>query len=66
MIRERKKLSEKIKLIREAYGTRFCLEAHCQWRIGGRNACCLPRCLRGLKYKGRSDERGWKVEPPEI
>lgn len=38
----------KIKLIREVYGTRFCLEAHCQWRIGGRGACCLPRCLRGL------------------
>ena len=46
----------KIKLIREAYGTRFCLEAHCQWRIGGRNACCLPRCLRGLKYKGRNED----------
>ena len=25
-------------------------------RCGGRNACCLPRCLRGLKYKGRSEK----------
>ena len=52
----KKEALAKITLIREVCGTRFCREAHCQWRIGGRGACCLPRCLRGLKYKGRSDE----------
>ena len=49
-------LMRKIKHLRPFFDGRLCYHTHCQWKIGGRNACCLPRCLRGLKYKGRSDE----------
>lgn len=52
----KKEALRKITMIRQIYGARYCLERHCQWRIGGRGACCLPRCLRGLKYKGRNED----------
>lgn len=52
----KKEALRKITMIRQIYGARYFLERHCQWRIGGRGACCLPRCLRGLKYKGRNED----------
>ena len=56
---EKRYLMRKIKHLRPFFDGRLCYHTHCQWKIGGRNACCLPRCLRDLKYKGRdnSNER---------
>lgn len=48
-------LMRKIKRLRPFFDGRLCYHTHCQWKIGGRNACCLPRCLRGLQYKGRDE-----------
>ena len=56
---QKRYLMRKIKLLRPFFDGRLCYHTHCQWKIGGRNACCLPWCLRDLKYKGRdnSNER---------
>lgn len=48
---QKRYLLRKIKHLRLFFDGRLCYHTHCQWKIGGRNACCLPRCLRGLKYK---------------
>lgn len=52
---QKRYLMRKIKRLRPFFDGRLCYHTHCQWKIGGRNACCLPRCLRGLQYKGRDE-----------
>lgn len=52
---QKRYLMRKIKHLRLFFDGRLCYHTHCQWEIGGRNACCLPRCLRGLKYKWRDE-----------
>ena len=52
---QKRYLMRKIKRLRPFFDDHLCYHTHCQWKIGGRNACCLPRCLRGLKYKGRDN-----------
>lgn len=51
---QKRYLMRKIKRLRP--DDHLCYRMHCQWKISGRNACCLPRCLRKLKYKGRSEK----------
>lgn len=53
---QKRYLMRKIKRLRPFFDGLLCYHTHCQWKIGGRNACCLPRCLRRLKYKGRDEK----------